>query len=201
MERSRRAAWEDRHAAAADDLAPPSPFVVRALDLLEAAGSEPAPRALDVACGRGRHALLLGARGYRVLAVDFARTATTFLARAAAARALPVACIVADLDTWPVPVARYALVVVVDFLARPLVPALRAAVAPGGALLYETHRRSADPSTAPVMCGEYLLAPGELDELCHGWDVLLREDTPALHHGTPTVRAGILARRPSDAPH
>ncbi len=200
MESSRRAAWQERHrAAAADELAAPSPFVVRALDVLGI--PRPPPRALDVACGRGRHAVLLATRGYRVQAVDFAMSAIAPLARTAAGRALPIECIVADLDDWPVPVARYALVLVVDFLARPLFPAFRAAVAPGGALLYETHRRTADPSAPPAVRADYQLAPGELDELCRGFDVLMREDTQTRHHGTPAFRAGILARRPPAPPH
>jgi SAM-dependent methyltransferase len=200
VDADRRFAWERRHQADAT-IAPPSPFVVRALDVLTATAPPPARRVLDLACGRGRHALLLAARGFEVEAVDFALPALATLKREALTRGLAVACMVGDVSTFPLPVARYGLVVVVDFLERRLFPALRAAVAPGGALLYETQRRDDDPHSPPSLRPEFLLAPGELDELCHDWRVLLREDRRASHHGKPTVRSGILAQRPTAAAH
>ncbi len=196
MDTDRRRTWEDRHRA--DEAAgAPSPFVVQALEAL-AITAPAAGRALDVACGRGRHALLLAERGYEVDAVDFAVPALMAVRRAAAARGLAIDCVAADVTTWPIPAAHYALVVVVNFLERALLGSLRDAVAPGGALLYETHRR-ADDTTSPIR-PEFCLAPGELDELCRGWDVLARAEGTALHRGTPTPRAGILARRPA-SPH
>ena len=149
-------------------------------------------RALDVACGRGRHALAMAAAGYAVDAVDYALPALRTLGREAVRRGLAVRCLAADVTSWPLPPARYALVVVVSFLERALYPALRAAVAPGGALLIETFAR--DP-TAPV-AAEFALAPGELDLACAGWQVLARRDLQVEHAGRPVARSGILARRP-----
>ncbi len=163
------------------------------------AATEDAPvdaHALDLACGRGRHALLLAERGYRVDAVDFALPALVALRRTAAARGLLVDCLAADVTSWPIPAARYALVVVVSFLERALLPRIRQAVAPGGVLLYETHLRADDASP---MRPEFQLAPGELEELCRGWHVLLRRDDPTTHRGRPSTRAGIAARRPTSA--
>jgi SAM-dependent methyltransferase len=200
-DRDRRHAWEDRHRSD-DTIAPPSPFVVQALDVLRARpAASPPRRTLDVACGRGRHALALAADGYDVVAVDFAVPALATLARNATARGLTVACLAADVTAWPLPVARFGLVVVVDFLERALFPALRAAVAPGGALLYETHRQSDDPSAPSALRPEFVLAPGEIDELGRNWRVLLRHDARVLHRGTPAIRSGILAERPLGARH
>jgi tellurite methyltransferase len=189
-----RGRWEERHAT--DDALPaPSPFVVRALDLLAAGPESSSPRrALDVACGRGRHALLLAERGYAVDAVDYASPALTTLRRIAAARGLDVRCLVADVTMWPLPAARYALITVVNFLERGLFAALRESVAPGGVLVYETHRR--DTHGAPALRPEFLLAPGELEELCRGWHVLLRHDDYGMHRGARVARSGIVARRP-----
>ena len=196
MDRERRRTWEDRHRTEDDDVAP-SPFVAEALGVL--AGRAPiAGRALDLACGRGRHALLLAERGYLVDAVDFAVPALRSLRRTAAARGLTIDCLAADASTWPIPRARYALVLVVNFLDRASFPSLRDAVAPGGALLFETHRRAA--GVVSSLRPEFLLAPGELAELGRGWDVLLRSESSTTHRGRPTPRAGILARRPS-SPH
>ena len=59
--------WNERFARlAADELSQPDA-------LLEVATAGIAPgRALDLACGAGRHAIALALRGYRVTAVDFA---------------------------------------------------------------------------------------------------------------------------------
>lgn len=196
MAQDRRATWEDRHRGGTDVPAP-SPFVVRALAHLAATPASHHGRALDLACGRGRHALLLAERGYAVDAVDFAWPALATLQAAARARALAVHCLTADVTTWPLPAARYALIVVVNFLDRTLFPSLRAAVAPGGSLLYETHCHDETQPTARVR-SEFRLRPGELEDLCLGWRVLLRHDdaTRNADHGP---RAGILAQRPIDA--
>lgn len=195
----RRRRWDDRHRADAT-LNAPSPFVVRALERLDSMALPGARRALDVACGRGRHALLLAQRGYRVDAVDYAPAALRTLHDTARARGLTITCVAADVTAWPLPPARYALVLVVNFLDRVLFPALRASVAPGGALLYETHRRDdADPSGS-VVRADFQLAPGELEDLCRDWTVLLRDDGMAEHRGRLVARAGILARRPLEDP-
>jgi SAM-dependent methyltransferase len=189
----RRRIWHDRHRTD-EELTAPTRFVVDALELVRAT---PPARALDLACGRGRHALLLAERGYRVDAVDFALPALTTLRRHAMARRLDVRCLAADVTTWPLPVGLYGLVLVVSFLDRALFPALRAAVTPGGMLLYETHVRA--PGAAPTMRPEFCLDSGELDALCRDWDLVLRRDDEVLHRGRRTRRAGILARRPSSA--
>lgn len=195
MDGRERRAWDARHRAAAqtETAEAPSPFVVQALDLLGA--PLPDARALDVACGRGRHALLLAARGYRVEAVDCARSALVVLRERALVGGLAVAGIVADVTTWPLPAGRYELVVVVSFLERGLFPALRAAVAPGGALLMETFLSGQERHGHPTNPA-YLLAPGELADTCRGWPILAAHEGETRRDGRPVVVAGILARRP-----
>jgi len=196
VDEDRRRLWQERHRTD-EELGAPSPFVVDALDLLGAPTRLAGARALDLACGRGRHALLLAERGYRVDAIDFALAALTAVHRHAAARRLDVRCLAADVATWPLPTDHYALVLVVSFLDRSLFPSLRAAVAPGGVLLYETHARGT--GIAPAVRAEFCLEPGELDVLCRDWEILLRHDGDARHRGRRAPRAGILARRPASA--
>jgi SAM-dependent methyltransferase len=199
MDLDRRRRWEERHRSSAT-IEAPSRFVVEALALLgDATSTAPgAQRALDLACGRGRHALLLAERGYRVDAVDYAVSALTTLKRTTDTRGLDVRCFAADVTAWPLPPARYALVLVVNFLERSLFAALRTAVAPGGALLYETYRRDEPGRTATALRPDFLLAPGELDEVYDGWRVLSRREETTTHDGTVVARAGILVQRPID---
>jgi SAM-dependent methyltransferase len=198
-----RREWEDRHGRGGAPAAP-SPFVLAALDAIACRGGAPtdslssavhAPlsrRALDVACGGGRHARVLAARGYHVVAVDYARAAV----RTAREHARPhaIAGLVADVAQWPLPAARFDVVIVVDFLERALLPALRATVVPGGVLVMETFMVGQERHGHPRNPA-YLLEPGELRDACRGWTVLLA------HEGEQTVpapvcRAGIAAERP-----
>lgn len=195
MDADRRRAWDARHRAELD-AGTPSLFVVDALTALAAPASPLAPgRALDLACGRGRHALLLAARGWQVDAVDYSLPALAALRHAATRKGLDVRCLATDVSTWAMPRARYDLVVVVSFLDRGILPAIRDAVAPGGALVYETQLRENESSAG--MRPEFRLAPGELELLCAGWDVVLRRDDRTMHRGQPALRAGIAARRPA----
>ena len=108
---------------------------------------------LDVACGGGRHASFLAARGLEVHAVD------------REPRDLPgVRFLQADLEAgrpWPYAGRAFAAVVVTNYLHRPLFPLLAASVAPGGLLIYETfmdgNQKYGRPSTPA-----FLLHPGEL---------------------------------------
>jgi SAM-dependent methyltransferase len=92
-------------------------------------------RVLDVAAGSGRHARLFAARGARVLAVDRDAEAMRTLAGVDG-----VDTIVADIeaDDWPFAGQTFAAVVVTNYLHRPLLASIVAAVADDGVLLYET---------------------------------------------------------------
>ncbi len=133
------------------DFAPPSDWVVRWTPLLP-----PAARVLDVACGHGRHVHWLAGAGHRVTAID----RDPALLAPLAALATPL---VADLeaDPWPLPGRRFDAVVVTNYLWRALFPALKAAVAPGGLLIYETFAQAHAALGRPRR-PEFLLRPGEL---------------------------------------
>src|SRR5713226_5528512 len=71
---SSRSDWDAKHRLAAE--APPSEPASIVRELLPLL---PAGRALDIACGTGRHALFLAARGQHVTAVDFSGVALDIL--------------------------------------------------------------------------------------------------------------------------
>ena len=90
---------------------------------------------LDVACGAGRHAQRLAARGCKVTAVDRDRAVAQPLASEP-----NVEFIQADLeaDVWPLADRQFDVIIVTNYLHRPLFAALKSALAPGGLLIYET---------------------------------------------------------------
>jgi SAM-dependent methyltransferase len=138
----------------------PSAWVLRFAASVPAGGT-----VLDLACGGGRHTRLFLASGYRVLAVDRDLAGIGDLADRAGLERLQ-----ADLEdggTPPFAGRRFAGVVVVNYLHRPLLPALVAAVAPGGVLIYQTFARGNARFGRPRN-PDFLLQPGELLEAVRG---------------------------------
>lgn len=169
----------------------PSPWIVRFASLIPFSG-----RVLDLACGTGRHACFLAGLGMSVLAID--RDAAVL----AALRGVPgVTTAVVDLEQGgaPIPPERFAGIVVTHYLHRPLLPMILAALAPDGALLYETfatgqerHGRPANP--------DYLLRPGELLQVCCGpLRVVAFEQGEEAHAGGRRVVQRIVAVGPARA--
>ena len=129
--------------------------------------------ALDVACGRGRHALWLAGRGLTTLAVDRSPDAVQAVNDEARARHLPLIAQVRDLEGGrnPFPPSAYDVIVVVHYLHRPLFPALVEALTPGGLLVYETFTRAQAARGKPTN-PDFLLESGELVELVRPLEVL-----------------------------
>lgn len=158
------------------------------------AGRVPKGPVLDLAAGGGRHSRLFLSLGHPVTAVD------RELAGLADLRAAPgMELIEADLEDggpWPLGERRFAAVVVANYLHRPLLPAIVAAVAPGGLLLYETFAQGNERFGRPSNPA-FLLAPGELiDAVGDALEVL------AYEHGEvsepkPALIQRIAARRPT----
>jgi SAM-dependent methyltransferase len=143
----------------------PSAWIERWWHLVPAAG-----RVLDVACGSGRHARWFAQRGFAVTAIDRDAAAVEPL------RAIATV-IVADLEqgSWPVAGAQFDAVIVTNYLWRPLMPRLLAAVARGGVLLYETFVVGNESVGRPAN-PDFLLRPGELLECARGLRVVAYED-------------------------
>jgi len=135
-----------------DDLAP-SAWVCRFARSIAAGGE-----VLDLACGRGRHARHLVGLGYRVVAVD---RDSGSLAALAGISGITVRC--ADLEgaLWPYEAARFDGIVVTNYLYRPLVADMLAALRPGGVLIYETFARGNEKFGRPSN-PEFLLRPDEM---------------------------------------
>ena len=166
----------------------PSPWVARFLALVPAGG-----RILDVAAGGGRHTRLARARGHAVTAVDIDVSGLADL------RADPdVEILAADLEggPWPLGERRFAGVIVTNYLHRPLLPRLVAAVAEGGALIYETFAEGNEAFGKPSN-PNFLLKPGELLEAVRGHLTVAAYEHGKVETPRPAVIQRIAAMRPS----
>ena len=133
--------------------------------------------ALDVASGSGRNAFWLAARGLRTVAIDRDADAIAGIRETAERLRLPLRADIVDLEIGDatLPVAAYDLIVVVHYLHRLLFPALRAALRPGGIVVYETFTRGQAQRGKPTNPA-FLLEPGELRELVAPLEVLVERE-------------------------
>jgi rhodanese-related sulfurtransferase len=123
-------------------------------------------RTLDVACGRGRHALFLAGAGFPVRAVDRDAGHVAWLGALSRRLHLPLDAEVVDLEDSGADLGAetWELVLVFSYLHRPLFPALVRALKPGGVLLYETYTTDQAKRGRPTN-PDHLLEPGELPHL------------------------------------
>ena len=133
---------------------------------------------MDLACGAGRHALLLAELGYQVDAWDISDAGLALLRvelgrRLAAGQRLDVTPQQVDLETADLPVEAYDLVLDLYFLERRLFPQMVRALHPGGLLLVRTLMRR---PTAEDRNPAHLLQPGELRATFTGLDVLEEQE-------------------------
>jgi SAM-dependent methyltransferase len=167
----------------------PSPWVARFASLVPPGGP-----VLDVACGGGRHTRFFLARGHPVTAVDRDTSGLGDLGGDAG-----VEIVECDLETgaaFPFRGRAFAAVVATNYLHRPILPDLVAAVAEGGAFLYETFARGQERFGRPQRPA-FLLEAGELLEAVRGSlrvvayeDVILDEPRRAVQRIAAVRSAG-----------
>ncbi len=168
--------WDAKYRLATE--APPSEPASIVRELLPLL---PAGPALDVACGTGRHALLLAARGQHVTAVDFSGVALDILEVRAHRVDAPVRrskslyaskrpvhggieLVQADLERTTLPENCYDLILCIQYLQRSLFPQMARALRPDGVLLVETYTRAQLEFPGGPRNPAYLLETGELRE-------------------------------------
>jgi SAM-dependent methyltransferase len=130
----------------------------------------PPGTALDVACGSGRNLRWLADAGWQVTGVDRDSAATAPLQSLAK-------IVDADIENgpWPFRQQQFDLVVVCNYLWRPLFDDIRAAVKPGGWLIWETFADGQQTIGRPAR-PDFLLHRGELLQVCAEWRIVAYED-------------------------
>ena len=156
------------------------------------------PRALDLACGRGRNALFLAEQGYQVDAVDIASNALVAASQVAEQETADIRWIEHDLDQGlPETNADYDLILIVRYLDLALLAQAGDRLRPGGSLLCEVHLQT-DQDVAGPGNTDFRVAPGALREAVPGLEILYEEEGLVTDpDGRQVALARLIARRPA----
>jgi tellurite methyltransferase len=191
---SDRERWNQRYSERGLEAFPdrPSEWLVENRELVLGAGGR---HALDVACGSGRNSRYLAELGFAVDAVDVSDVAVAALQAAAAERGLAVDARRMDLETEPLPVGRYDVIVQMNYLQRDLFAALASALTPGGIILVETVARAHVDELGNRFDPHFVLGD---NELLHAFgDLLVRHYREGVvdRSGKPRGVASLVAQR------
>jgi tellurite methyltransferase len=151
--------WNDRYASGEASDYPPEQLVIETVRLRTPG------RALDLACGLGRHSVFLAAQGWDVVAVDSSRVALDILSERAA-EGLAIHPVLADLEAEEFFIEPDAWDLIVDccYLQRSLFPSIRDGIKIGGIFVGVFPMEGINPA--------YCLKPGEGRGLFNGWEFL-----------------------------
>jgi len=129
---------------------------------------------LDLACGKGRNGLMLAQHGIPVVFADSSVGALKTVEQHLAGDDLPGRTWQIDLEipgVNPFSINCFSAIIGFRYLHRPLFPALRNAIKPGGLIIYQTfttgNRKFGRPNNA-----DFLLKPNELKTLFKDWEMI-----------------------------
>jgi tellurite methyltransferase len=151
-------------------------------------------KALDVACGKGRNAKFLAARGFQVTAVDISSVALAQGQAQAKDSSLAIDWQQADLEQLQLPADKYALIVNINYLQRSLVRQIKQALRRGGHVVFETFMIDQQAFGHPSN-PNHLLSHNELLAHFHDFRVLFYREGKFADGAASAFRAGILAQK------
>jgi len=147
---------------------PPSPLLERFYHLA------PGEKAIDLACGGGRHTLFLAKHGFSVDAADISSVALAEVGEKATG--LDVKLIEVDLDTFTPEAEKYDLVIKSNYLDRELIKRTAEGLKKGALFIIETymeHPENEKKDSNP----DFLLKANELKEIfSEDFDILAYEE-------------------------
>ncbi len=156
----------------------PHELLVRALETARAEWNGLAGRcALDIACGTGRDAVFMAMNEMKVAAWDVLPDALERCRSLASRNGVVIETDCRDVEREPsIPAGVFDLVTCFNFLHRPLMSAIAAAVRPGGFIVYETFLVEQRRLFGKPASDNHLLKPGELVGYFEGFDILVSEE-------------------------
>ena len=156
--------------------------------------SLPVGKALDVACGPWRNAILLAQAGYQVDAIDISREGLNQARQKAENQGLSINWIEHDLDEPYQFDKDYDLIIVLWYVNLALITRLCGCLAPGGYLLCEEHLITDQEVIGPANLS-YRVVPGALRAAISGADILFYEETiEMISAGEQVASARVVAK-------
>jgi len=145
--------------------------------LISLVGGLKAGKALDLACGTGRHAIFLAENGWRVTAVDNSKVGIEIAQKRAAEKSLEIDFRVADLETGEFKIEENSFDLICDFyyLQRELFAAMKKGLKTGGVIVSTIHIYGADEDAG----GRFLLGESELKNYFADFEILHFHETSA----------------------
>lgn len=151
---------------------------------------------LDLACGSGRNGLVLAEMGHAVTFADRDEEKLAAIARSERFDSGHCRTWLVDLEianSEPLKGRSYDAILVFNYLHRPILSAIKSAVAPTGLLMYETFTQAQRAFGRPSN-PEFLLQPGELEALCADWQIVQYFEGEL--SAPARAVASVIARRP-----
>jgi len=184
--------WNERYSRREPGTKEPMPLLVRVTEKLKPG------RALDLACGAGRHAIFLAERGWNVTAVDASHAGIELAKATAHERGVEVDWRVADLERFEFEIEAEGYDLIGDFYYLPhnFFPLIRMGVRPGGIFVAAIHMVDEAPDVKP-MNPAFLLKPGDLRAEFEGWEILHDYEGRPTEEGHRRRSAEIVARKPN----
>lgn len=183
--------WDERYSRGEYIIKEPLPLLARIIDKLKPG------RALDLACGAGRHTIFLAERGWQVTAVDASRVGIELARAVALTRHVTVDWRVADLERreFVIEPEAYDLICVFYYLQHDLFPQIRAGLSAGGHVVAAIHMVDESSDTKP-MNPNFLLDAGELRAEFRGWEILHDYEGAPTEEGHQRRSAEMVAKKP-----
>jgi len=168
----------------------PNPFLKKYIHLL------PKGKALDIASGEGRNAVLLAQQGFEVDAVDISGKGLKKAQKLAREQGVKIKTFLVDLDQYQIEKERYDLIANFYYLKRRLIPRIKKGIKKGGRVVFETylleHRTL---GTGGPKQAKYFLKPNELLRLFKNFRILFYREGIFKEGGRKKAVASLIAEK------
>jgi SAM-dependent methyltransferase len=161
--------WDERYAHGKYSSAAPHKLLISLAEKLKAG------KALDLACGTGRHAIFLAENNWKVTAIDSSNVGIEIAKQRANEKDLTIDFRVADLEKGEFQIEENFYDLICDFyyLQRELFDAMKKGLNLGGIIISTIHIYGEGEDE-----GRFLLKEGELKEFFDGFEILHYHETP-----------------------